>query len=102
VVLAMLVRRIPQEDRPIEERLFVVVSAPSGDPRRWRIEWHERVSGREEEVIVTEPLALLRTGNPSHEVLLLGRDDGTGSAVALLERVEGGWRLRWESPITGC
>ncbi len=102
VVLAMLVRRIPQEDRPMEERLFVVVSAPSRDARRWRIEWHERVSGREEEVIVTEPLALLRTGDPPHEVLLLGRDDGTGSAVALLERVGGGWRLRWESPITGC
>jgi hypothetical protein len=70
--------------------------------RRWRVEWHERVSGREEEVIVTEPLALLRVGEPAHDVLLLGRDDGTGSAVALLERLDGAWRLRWESPITGC
>jgi hypothetical protein len=102
VVLATLVRRIPQEDRPMEERLFVVVSAPSTDVRRWRVEWHERVSGREEEVIVTEPLALLRVGEPAHDVLLLGRDDGTGSAVALLERLDGAWRLRWESPITGC
>ncbi len=102
MVLAMLVRRIPQEDRPMEERLFLLVSAPSADVRRWRIDWHERVSGPEEEVIFTEPLALLRVGTPAHEVVLLGRDDGTGSAVALLERIAGRWRMRWESPITGC
>lgn len=101
-VLGELVRRVPQEDRPLEERLFVVVSAPSTDPAGWRIAWHERVSGREEEVIATEPLAAVQVGSPRHVVVFLGRDDGTGTALALLERVNGRWRVRWESPVTGC
>jgi hypothetical protein len=101
-VLGEMVRRVPQEDRPLEERVFVVVSTPSTDARGWRIAWHERVSGREEEVIATEPLAVVETGVPRHVVVFLGRDDGSGTALALLERANGRWRVRWESPVTGC
>jgi hypothetical protein len=101
-VLGEMVRRVPQEDRPLEERVFVVVSAPSAEPAGWRIAWHERVSGSEEEVIATEPLAAVQVGSPPHVVVFLGRDDGTGTALALLERVNGRWRVRWESPVTGC
>lgn len=101
-VMGEMVRRVPQEDRPLEERLFVVVSSPSPEATRWRIAWHERVSGREEEVIATEPLAVVLAGAPRHVVVFLGRDDGTGTGVALLERVNGRWRVRWESPVTGC
>ncbi len=101
-VLGEMVRRVPQEDRPLEERLFVVVSASSADATGWRIAWHERVSGREEEVIATEPLAVVQVGAPRHVVVFLGRDDGTGTALALLERLNGRWRVRWESPVSGC
>jgi len=101
-VMGELVRRVPQEDRPLEERVFVVVSASSREASSWRIAWHERVSGREEEVTATEPLAVVQTGSPRHVVVFLGRDDGTGTAVSLLERVNGRWRVRWESPVTGC
>jgi hypothetical protein len=101
IVLAVLVRRIPQEDRPLEERTTLAVSA-RGAPREWRIAWFDRMSGREEEVIATEPLAVLQVGSPPHLAVLLGRDDGTGTALALLERVNGRWRMRWESPVTGC
>lgn len=100
--LGELVRRVPQEDRPLEERLFVVVATPSSDAKGWRIVWHERTSGREEEVIATEPLAAVLVGTPRHAVVFLGRDDGSGTAVALLERANGRWRVRWESPVTGC
>ena len=101
-VLGELVRRVPQEDRPLEERLFVVVATPSADTKGWRVVWHERTSGREEEVIATEPLAAVQLGTPSRAVVFLGRDDGSGTAVALLERANGRWRVRWESPVTGC
>lgn len=101
-VMGEMVRRVPQEDRPLEERVFVMVSAPSPDATRWRIAWHERVAGREEEVIATEPLAVVQVGDPRHLVVFLGRDDGSGTALALLERVNGRWRVRWESPVTGC
>lgn len=101
-VLGEMVRRVPQEDRPLEERVFVVVSTPSPAAQGWRIAWFERVSGREEEVIATEPLAVVQTGAPRHVVVFLGRDDGTGTALALLVRTNGRWRVRWESPVTGC
>ena len=101
LVLAVLVRRIPQEDRPLEERTTLVVTA-SGDPRSWRIAWVDRMSGREEEVIATEPLAVLQTGSPVHLDILLGRDDGSGTALALLQREGARWRVRWESPVGGC
>jgi hypothetical protein len=101
-LLGEMVRRVPQEDRPLEERLFVVVSTPSSDPTGWRIAWHERGAGREEEVIASEPLAVVETGASRHVVVFLRRDDGTGTSLALLERVNGRWRVRWESPVAGC
>ncbi len=100
-LLGVLVRRIPQEDRPLEERLLVLVRTV-GEPRQWAIVWHERVSGREEEVIATEPLAVVLVGTPAHPVVLLGRDDGSGTSLALLERRGDRWRIRWESPVAGC
>ncbi len=101
-VLSVLVRRIPQEDRPLEERWLVVVDAPADSTGSWRLAWMERASGREEELIASEPLAVLEVGQPAHVSVVLGRDDGTGTSLALLERVRGRWRLRWESPIAGC
>jgi len=101
-VLGEMVRRVPQEDRPLEERLFVIVRTPASDPSGWRIAWHERGAGREEEVIASEPLAVVQSGSPLHVSVFLRRDDGTGTALALLERRNGRWRVRWESPVAGC
>lgn len=98
----VLVRRIPQEDRPLEERLFVVVSTREALPRRWTIVWHSRESGREEEVIATETLAAVRAAGTARISLVLGRDDGTGTSVVMLERVGDRWGVRWESPVSGC
>lgn len=102
-VVSVLVRRIPQEDRPLEERLLVVVATPVADAKRWSIAWHERTSGREEDVIATEPLAALLVGSEApYTALVLGRDDGSGASLAVLERRGSRWRVRWESPVTGC
>ncbi len=102
-VAGVLVRRIPQEDRPLEERLLMIVRTPDENMKQWTAVWHERASGREEEVIATEPLAALSVGERSpYTVLVLGRDDGSGTALAMLERRGNRWRIRWESPVTGC
>lgn len=102
-VAGVLVRRIPQEDRPLEERLLMVVAAPNENMKQWTAVWHERASGREEEVIATEPLAALSVGESApYTLLVLGRDDGSGTALAMLERRGTRWRIRWESPVTGC
>ncbi len=100
--VGVLVRRIPQEDRPLEERVFVVVSTRDSLPRRWSIVWSSRESGREEEVIATELLAAVRAAGSARVSLVLGRDDGTGTSLLLLERVGDRWRVRWESPVSGC
>lgn len=102
-VIGKLSRRIPQEDQPMEERLLLVLSTATANPREWTSQWHERASGREEDVIATEPLAVLSLGTDAPRlVVVLGRDDGTGTSVAMLERRGTRWRIRWESPITGC
>ncbi len=87
----------------MEERLLLVLSTATANPREWTSQWHERASGREEDVIATEPLAVLSLGTDAPRlVVVLGRDDGTGTSVAMLERRGTRWRIRWESPITGC
>lgn len=100
--VGVLVRRIPQEDRPLEERVLIVVSTGDPNPKSWSVAWFERASGREEEVIASEPLAAFRAKGNRRVTLVLGRDDGSGTALALLERVGSAWRVRWESALTGC
>jgi hypothetical protein len=100
--LSVLVRRIPQEDRPLEERLLMVVETASANSRQWAVSWFERTIGPEEEVIASEPLAVMLRGTDLEPAVILGRDDGTGTSLALLERSGPGWRIRWESPVIGC
>ncbi len=100
--VGVLVRRIPQEDRPLEERMLIVVSTGDPSPKKWTVAWFERASGREEEVIASEPLAAFRVTGSRRITLVLGRDDGSGTALALLEREGTSWRVRWESGLTGC
>ncbi len=100
--LGVLVRRIPQEDQPLEERVFVVVSTRDSVAQRWSIVWNTRESGREEEVIATEPLAVVRAAGSARVSLVLGRDDGLGTSLVLVERVGDRWRVRWESRVIGC
>jgi hypothetical protein len=100
--VAILVRRVNQEDNPREERLVVVVNTPGSDPRQWRVGWHERAAGREEELVVAEPLvAFVPTGGRDLR-LLFGRDDGVALGAALLANVAGVWTVLWESAVAGC
>lgn len=101
-VVAVLARRVNQEDDPKEERLVMVVDAPGPDIVAWRVGWHERASGHEEELVVAEPLLAFRATGARDVRLLFGRDDGVALGAAVLSRREGEWKVLWESAIAGC
>jgi hypothetical protein len=101
-VVATLARRVNQEDSPKEERLVLVVDQTGTDARQWTVAWHERASGREEELVVAEPLLAFRLGRSGDVNLLFGRDDGVALGAAVLSRAAGGWRVMWESAVAGC
>lgn len=101
-VVAVLARRVNQEDDPKEERLVMVVDAYGRDVAAWRVGWHERASGHEEELVVAEPLLAFRATGANDVRLLFGRDDGVALGAAVLSRRNGGWTVLWESAIAGC
>lgn len=101
-IVATLARRVNQEDDPREERLVVVVDAVGDDAKRWTISWHERAAGREEELVVAEPLMAFRNVGVNDPRLLFGRDDGVALGAAVLSRTRTGWRVLWESAVAGC
>jgi hypothetical protein len=101
-VVALLARRVNQEDDPKEERLVLVVDAPGNEAATWRVGWHERASGHEDELVVAEPLLAFRATGTADVRLLFGRDDGVALGAAVLARRAGAWRVLWESAIAGC
>jgi len=101
-VVATLARRVNQEDAPREERLVMVVDVIGNDSRTWPVAWHERASGREDELIVAEPLLAFRAGASKDVRLLFGRDDGIALGAAVLTRGATGWHVLWESAVAGC
>jgi hypothetical protein len=101
-VVATLVRRVNQEDAPLEERLVMVIDGEPATPASWTVGWHERASGREDELVVSEPLVAFQvTGKPQAH-LLFGRDDGEALSAAMLVRGPTSWKVLWESALAGC
>ncbi|MEI6741015.1 MAG: hypothetical protein WCK74_11960 [Gemmatimonadaceae bacterium] len=101
-LVAILARRLNQEDAPREERIVLVVEQPGEDPARWTVGWHERASGLEESLVVAEPALAYRAGRGREVQLLFGRDDGRSLSAALLIRTDTGWQVAWESAQAGC
>lgn len=102
LVVAVLARRVNQEDNPLEERVVLVVDAPGRNVASWRVGWHERASGHEDELVVAEPLLAFRVSGGSEVRVLFGRDDGLALGAAILARRDGAWRVLWESALAGC
>ena len=101
-VVATLARRVNQEDSPKEERLVIIVNMVGADATQWTVAWHERAAGREDELVVAEPLMAFRTVRGNETSLLFGRDDGDAPGAAVLARRGATWRVRWQSAIAGC
>lgn len=96
---ALLVRRVSQEDAPIEERTFLVAEREGEGP--WTTAWHERATGTEDDVASTDVLAGVRVGE--RPLLVLVRELPEGLAYRLLAR--GGparWRVAWTSAVGRC
>jgi hypothetical protein len=102
IVVADLVRRVPQEDQPLAEHLVLVVEQPSAAVGTWRVAWFERLAGHEEEIATVAPLALLRVGPTGRLSLLLGLESGTMPDVRLLERGAARWTERWRAVLPEC
>lgn len=101
-VAAEIVRQVNVEAMPRQERLFIIAEHDSVPGWRWQVAYAERVSGPEENLEATEVLAAVLLGAERRPVLVLGRDDGTSTAYALLERAgTRRWRLRWSSRYAG-
>ena len=101
-IVATLARRVNQEDDPKEERLVLVVDAIGDNAKLWTVAWHERASGKEEELVVAEPLLAFRNVGVPDVRLLFGRDDGVALGAAVLSRGTSGWGVLWESAVAGC
>jgi hypothetical protein len=101
-VVTTLVRRVNQEDAPREERLVMVIDGDHAVPANWTVGWYERAAGREDELVVSEPLLAFQVPGASKPQLLFGRDDGEALSAATLARTKNGWRVQWESALAGC
>ena len=101
-VVTTLVRRVNQEDAPREERLVLVIDGDLATPATWTVGWHERASGKEDELVVSEPLLAFRMSGASRVNLLFGRDDGEALSAAMLVRDGAAWKVLWESALAGC
>lgn len=97
---ATLVRRVSQEDAPIEERTFLVAER-EGDTGSWATAYHERGSGTEDEVPTADALAAVRIRDRA--VLVLVRELGDGLGYRLIERNGSArWRATWTSALGRC
>lgn len=101
-IVTTLVRRVNQEDSPMEERLVMIVDGSLDAPKAWTVGWHERASGREDELVVSEPLVAFQLAVNKRPHLLFGRDDGVALSAAMLVREGAGWKVLWESALAGC
>ena len=102
-LVAVVVRNVNQEANPRQQRLLLVAERDTAPPTaRYRPVYTERVSGLEETVETTDPLAVVRLGEQRRPTIVLARESGNGTAYALLERAAEGWRVRWTSAYARC
>jgi hypothetical protein len=94
-VAAHLVRRLPQEATPLEERVFFIAERDrTAASVPYATTYHLRSAGTEESADHYDALVALR--GDSTVYLLLTRDQEARTSYELLERMRtGGWRVRW-------
>lgn len=100
LIVAEVVRRVGQEATPLEDRVAIVATRPRGGGP-FALAWQARVSGLEETIEATDPLAVLTYGSGGLAVLLQ-RESARGVRYELVWREGGAWRRGWASPWAGC
>jgi len=104
VVVATLQRQINQEASPLEEHTLLIAerdARPGAADDSWTTTYSERSRGDDETVETRELLAAVKLGSQP-PLLVLSRDYGDRVDYSLLERVAGGWRVRWSGSGQSC
>lgn len=101
IVVAHLVRRLPQEATPLEEHSLIIAErAASARSEPSVVTYHQRSEGTEETADHFELLAAIRGAETTF--LLLAREQDAQTRYEILERTKvGGWRMRW-SRMLAC
>jgi hypothetical protein len=95
-----LVRRVNQEDSPLEERTFMIAEREGDGP--WRVAYQERSTGTEDEVESAESIAPISLG-PDRTLLLAVHELSDGLSYRLLERTGAArWHVMWTSAVGKC
>lgn len=98
IVVAHLVRRLPQEASPLEEHTLVIAErADSAEGGPYVAAHYERSEGREETVDHYEVLAAVRSREAVF--LLLSREREAQTVYEILQRTKTGWRTRWSRTL---
>ena len=97
IVAAHLARKLPQEASPLEEHTFIIAERlVSNDSLALR--YSQRSEGTEE---TAEHFEVLSAVSGATTLLLVARDNATGTRYELLERSRtGAWRVRWSRPLS--
>jgi hypothetical protein len=101
-LVAHVIRRVNQEANPQEEQTLLIAERDSGSTSGpYRLVYAERTAGLEENVTTPEVVGAARySGRPA---LVVARDNESGVAYAILERVSSGrWQVRWTSHPATC
>ena len=94
VVVAHLVRRVPQEAAPLEEHTFLIIERPPTRGAPFEIAYSQQSDGTEENAEYFETLAAAR--GTDGILLLLARDRMLQSTYQIISRSRAGsWTLRW-------
>ena len=97
-VAAHLIRRLPQEASPLEERTLLIAERAAGKDSVFRVGFSQRSEGSEETAEHFELLSVIRL--PASTLMLLARDQLSRTDYQLMERKPaGGWRVRWSRPL---
>lgn len=98
ILVAQLVRRLPQEASPLEERTLLIAERSRSRDSVYAVAYNQRSEGSEETAEHFETLAVVR--GRATTLLLLARDRVSRTDYQILERSAAGrWRVRWNRPL---
>jgi hypothetical protein len=98
MLVAHLMRRLPQEAAPLEEHFLVVGERPAPG-ERFVASYHTRSEGTEETADQFEIMSAIR--GDSTTFLLFARDQAARTVYQILERdTSGVWRERWSRTLS--
>ena len=103
LLTAVVVRNVNQEANPRQERILLIAERDTATAAsRFTVRYSERITGLEETVESTDPIAMVLLGSERRPTLVVTRDRGNGSSYALIERIGARWQRRWASTYAGC